>query len=143
LLLFRGDRRMLIMSFAVPIAIASFFGYALGGSGEQTDPGRVPVLVSDQDQSAVSRDIITRLSDEKTLGVKPSTPEEAREAIRKGKAMVGVVIPKDFGKSSGRAFFRSEEKPGVALLYDPSHAAERSLVQGVLTGHVMQAVSKE
>jgi ABC-2 type transport system permease protein len=29
------------------------------------------------------------------------------------------------------------------VLYDPSHGAEMSMVQGILTGHVMEAVSKE
>ena len=29
------------------------------------------------------------------------------------------------------------------MLYDPSHAAERGMVEGVLTGEIMQAVSKE
>jgi len=33
-LLFMADPRALLMSFAAPIAIASFFGYAMGGSGQ-------------------------------------------------------------------------------------------------------------
>jgi ABC-2 type transport system permease protein len=34
-------------------------------------------------------------------------------------------------------------KPEVHLLYDPSHSAERGMIEGVLTGEIMQAVSKE
>jgi ABC-2 type transport system permease protein len=141
-LLFMADRRALLMSFAAPIAIASFFGYAMGGS-VQTETSRIPVLVADRDASAISREIVSRLSSEKELEVKPSTVEEAREAVRKGKATVAVVIPKDFGQSAGQAFFGDAEKPEIAVLYDPSHNAERGMVQGILTGDVMQAVSKE
>ena len=35
------------------------------------------------------------------------------------------------------------EKPQIDLLFDPSHTAERAMVAGMLTGDVMQAVSKE
>jgi len=142
-LLFLADPRALLMSIAAPIAIASFFGYAMGGSGRQSQPSRISVLVSDADSSAISREIVRRLSAEKELAVKPSAPVEAREAVRQGKAAVAVVIPKDFGQNAGQAFFRDARKPEIAVLYDPSHSAERGMVQGILTGDVMQAVSKE
>lgn len=31
-------------------------------------------------------------------------------------------------------------KPEIAVLYDPSHTAEQGMVQGILTGSVMQVV---
>ena len=37
--------------------------------------------------------------------MKPSTPDEARAAVRKGKATVAVIIPPNFGQDAGRAFF--------------------------------------
>ncbi len=143
LLLFFVDRRALLMSFAVPIAIGSFFGYVLGGSGDQANASKIPVLTVDQDRSAISREIVTRLSAEKALAVKPSTPVEARAAVRKGAATVAVIIPPNFGQDAGRAFFGPQQKPEIGVLFDPSYAAERSMVTGILTGDVMQAVSKE
>lgn len=143
LLLFRADPRALIMSFAAPIAIASFFGYALGGSGGRGETSAIPVLLIDQDGSAISREIAASLTSEKSLEVQPSTLDAAREAVQKGKATVAVVIPKDFGHQADEAFFRSTVKPEIAVLYDPSHIAERGMVQGILTGDVMRAVSKE
>jgi ABC-2 type transport system permease protein len=141
--LFFGDRRALLMSVAAPIAIASFFGYIFGGSGS-TETSRIPVMAVDQDGSAISREIVSRLTADKYLEVKPSSPEQAREAVRKGKATVAFVIPKDFGADAGRAFFNSAvRKPQIEVLYDPSHGTEMSMVQGILTGHVMEAVSKE
>ena len=142
--LFFGDRRALLMSIAAPIAIASFFGYIFGGGGGSTEISRIPVLAVDQDGSAISREILSRASADKYLGVKPSSLEPAREAVRKGKATVAFVIPKEFGADAGRAFFNSAApKPQIEVLYDPSHGTEMRMVQGILTGHVMEAVSKE
>src|SRR5262249_774482 len=118
-------------------------GFALGGAGNRDNASRIPVLVTDQDESSISSAIVSSLTAEKALEVKPSTVDEAREAVRKGKATVAVVIPKDFGADPGRAFFQAATKPEISLLYDPSHAAERGMVAGILTGDVMQAVSKE
>jgi ABC-2 type transport system permease protein len=142
--LFFSDRRALLTSIAVPIAIGAFFGYIFGGNGGgSTEISRIPVLAVDQDASAISREIVTRLTADKYLDVKPSSLELAREAVRKGKAAVACVIPKDFGADAGRAFFTTAPKPEIAVLYDPSHGSEMSMVQGILTGHVMEAVSKE
>jgi len=142
ILLFFVDRRALLMSFAIPIAIGSFFGYVLGGQGDAAQ-SKIPVLAVDQDGSAISRDIVTRLSGEKALDVKPSNPADARAAVRKGAATVAVIVPPNFGQDAGRAFFGPQQKPEIAVLFDPSHTAERAMVTGMLAGDVMQSVSKE
>jgi ABC-2 type transport system permease protein len=143
ILLFLVDRRALLMSFALPIAIGSFFGYVLGGAGNQPNAAKIPILIVDQDGSAISREIVQRFGDEKALDAKPSTPDDARATVRKGKATVAVIIPPSFGQDAGRAFFGPDQKPRIDVLYDPSHTAERAMVTGMLTGDVMQAVSKE
>ncbi len=142
ILLFFVDRRALLMSFAIPIAIGSFFGYVLGGQGDAAQ-SKIPVLAVDQDGSAISRDIVKRLSGEKALEVKPSNPADARAAVRKGSATVAVIVPPNFGQDAGRAFFGPQRKPEIAVLFDPSHTAERAMVTGILAGDVMQSVSKE
>ena len=142
LLLFFGDRRAMIMSFAAPIAIASFFGFLFAGNRTH-EAARVPVRVVDQDQSPISRAIVKGLSEDKTLEVQGGTADEAREAVRKGKTTVAVVVPAHFGDAAGQAFFGPTEKPRLALFYDPSHAMELAMVRGILTQHVMQAVSAE
>lgn len=143
ILLFFVDRRALIMSFAMPITIGSFFGYVLGGAGGPQNASKIPVLTVDQDRSAVSRAILQRIGEEKALDVKLSTPDDARAAVRGGKATVAVIIPPNFGHDAGEALFGPDRKPRIAVLYDPSHTAERAMVTGILTGDVMEAVSKE
>ncbi len=141
--LFFNDRRAVVVGVLVPIVLASFFGYLFGGQGGNAETSKVAVLVIDQDGSDISRSLITQLAGDKSLDVKPSTLDVAREAVRKGKATAAIVIPKDFGRDAGRALFTGASKPELGLLYDPSHNVELGMVKGILSGAVMQAVSKE
>jgi ABC-2 type transport system permease protein len=141
--LFFSDRKAVLIGLVVPIVCGSFFGYLFGGQGGNTETSKIPVLVIDQDNSDTSRELVAQLSAEKALEVKPSSIEEARVAVRKGKATAAIIIPNNFGKDAGHALFTSETKPQIGVLYDPSHGAEREMVKGILSGAVMQAVSKE
>jgi ABC-2 type transport system permease protein len=143
LLLFFSDRRAVVVGLLVPIICGSFFGYLFGGQGGKTETSRMPVLFIDQDGSVTSRELLTRLSADKNLDVKPSSLDEARTAVRKGKVTAAIVIPKDFGTDAGSAFFGGAKKPEIGVLYDPSHGMELGMVQGILSGAVMQVVSKE
>jgi ABC-2 family transporter protein len=142
LLLFFTDRRAVIMSFAAPIAIASFFGFIFSGN-QKTEKARVPIRVVDQDRSVISKAIVDGLSADKTLEVSGGTVEESRDAVRRGKTTVAIVMPAGFGDAAGQAFFGGAAKPQLQLLYDPSHGTELAMVRGILTEHVMQAVSAE
>ncbi|MGB9203872.1 MAG: ABC-2 transporter permease [Terriglobales bacterium] len=151
--LFFNNRRAVIVGLVVPILLASFFGYLFGGQGGNAETSKVSVLVIDQDGSDISRGLIVQLSGDKNLDVKVSTLDAAREAVRKGKATAAIVIPKNFGRDAGRALFTGssetgssetgEKKPELGVLYDPSHHVELGMVKGILSGAVMQSVSKE
>src|SRR5262249_17035233 len=67
----------------------------------------------------------------------------ARDSVRRGRTSVAVIVPRGFGDAAGRAFFSGRDKPQLEVLFDPSHATEVAMVRGILTEHVMQAVSKE
>lgn len=143
LLLFFTDRRAVVMSFAAPVAIASFFGFIFSGN-QDSAPARVPVRVVDQDQGVISKAIVAGLGADKLLELQGGgSLDEARDAVRRGKTTVAVVVPAGFGEAAGRALFGAGSKPQLELLYDPSHAAELAMVRGILTEHVMQAVSAE
>ena len=142
LLLFFSDRRAVIMSFIAPIAIGSFFGFIFSGSKDR-EAARVPIRVVDHDSSPISSAIARGLATDKSLQVEGGTDEEAREAVRRGKTTVAVIVPAGFGEAAGQAFFGGGAKPQLDLLYDPSHATELAMVRGILTEHVMQAVSAE
>jgi ABC-2 type transport system permease protein len=138
---FLSDPRAVILSFAAPLVLASLFAsIGPGGGGESA---RIPLLVVDRDQSAVSKAIVAGLSADKNLAVEPATLDQARERVRKGKVGVAVALPEGFGASAAKAMFRSEEKPVLSFYYDPTHEAEFGMVRGLLTQHVMEEVSRD
>ncbi len=139
--LFLSDRRAVIIAIIVPIVIASFFGAVF--SGTDSGEARIPVLVVDDDGGVISKAIVAGATSDPNLAVRVVGGSEARDAVRRGTASVAVIIPKGFGDAAGRAFFSREQKPELALLYDPSRAAERAMVRGILTGHVLEAVGRE
>ena len=139
--LFFSDRKAVIMSFAAPILIASFFGSIFGSAGS-SDAARIPIMVADQDNGVISQSIVTAIKADKTLGVTLTTPDSARESVRTGKVSVGVIIPAGFGDAAGLAFFNGQNKPELNLVYDPSRTAELGMVRGMLMGHVVEAIIK-
>ena len=141
--LFFADRRAVIMSFIVPIAIASFFGSIFSGPGQNSEAAKIPVAMVDQDGSAISKGILASAQTEKSFKLSQPTADEMRDLVRHGKITVGVIIPKGFGDAAGKAFFAGGDKPQLELLYDPSHATELAMVRGIFTQHVIEAVSKE
>jgi ABC-2 type transport system permease protein len=141
--LFFSDRRSVIVSFLVPIAIASFFGSIFSGPSRNAEPARVAVIVVDQDGSAISKAILSGAQSDRNLKVTTADADAARATVRAGTSSVAVIIPAGFGEAAGSAFFGNGEKPELAILYDPSRNAELALVRGVFTEHVMQAVSRE
>ena len=141
--LFFTDRRAVVMSFVAPIVIGSFFGYIFRNAGSDEPASKIPVAVVDQDQSDLSRRLVSAFAADSALEVRQPALEEARASVRSGKTTVAVVIPKGFGDQAPRAFFRNAGKPDILMLYDPSHATELAMVRGVLTQHAMEAVSGE
>src|SRR4029079_11290234 len=138
-----SDRRAVIMSFVAPIAIASFLGAITGGSGSSGEPAKIPIAMVDQDASTVTKAIVAAVAADQPLQVTMPTAEPARESVKRGDVTVAVIIPAGFGEASGLAFFGGAAKPDVSVLYDPSHRAEMALVRGLMTQHVMEAISRE
>ena len=141
--LFASDRRALLMAFAVPIVIASFFGAIFSGQESGESASAVPVLFVDQDGSAISARIARSLAADRSFALRAATADDARGIVRGGDATVAIVIPKGFGDAAGRAFFGTAARPEVNLWYDPSRAPEVGMVRGLLTAHVMEGVSAE
>jgi ABC-2 type transport system permease protein len=140
--LFFTDRRALIMSFAAPIVIASFFGAIFAGGRGTDEPARIAVRVVDQDGGAIARAIVDAARADTNLSVTVSALEDARAAVRRGRVVVAVVIPGGFGDAAGRAFVAGRDRPRLEFLYDPTRRAELAMVRGILTEHVMRAVSR-
>ncbi|MBK9605092.1 MAG: ABC transporter permease [Betaproteobacteria bacterium] len=137
-----SDRRGVLINIAAAIFIAGFMGFLFGGSGKTKEMGRIPVVITIEDDSDVARAIGAALAADKMLDAKTATAGEARELVRKGKAQAGLILPQGFGEAAAGAFFRGRDKPQIELFYDPSQSIVVSVVEGLLTQYVMQEVSK-
>lgn len=140
--LFFSDRRAVIMGFVAPIAIASFFGSIFTGQNT-SESAKIPIAIVDEDGSAVSRAVVAGATGDKTLRVTTPPRDAARAGVRAGTLTVAVVIPTGFGDAAGRALFSNAATPALAMWFDPSHVAELGMVRGIMTQHVMTAVSSE
>jgi ABC-2 type transport system permease protein len=141
--MFFSDRRAVIMSFVLPIAIASFFGSIFAGSAGSSERARIAVAIVDEDRGAISTAIVSAVQADPNLNVSTATAAGAGDLVRRGKTTIAVIVPPGFGDAAGRAFFGGGAKPPLDLLYDPSHNAELAMVRGILTEHVMEAVSRQ
>jgi ABC-2 type transport system permease protein len=137
-----GNRRALLFTLAVPVAIASFFGFVMGGQSGKTKAGAVSIQVADLDQSALSEEIITHLSQDDALKVSRVSEDAARAAIRQGKVAAAVIFPANFGAHAVRGFFGRRAKPELTILHDPSRAMEAGMVQGILLQRIMETIGK-
>lgn len=141
LILFLHDRRALLISLALPVIIASFFGFLFGGG--QKGGSAIEIALVLQDTSEAAADIAAGLKLDASLAVAQMSLEEARAAVGSGKRKAAIVIPAGFGQAAGDALFGGAEKPEIGLLYDPSQPAVLSMVKGMLTQQVMNVVSSE
>ena len=141
--LFFSDRRSVIVSFVVPIAIASFFGSIFSGPGNNAEPARIAVSIVDHDSSAISKAIVAAADADKNFRLTRPDEAGARDAVKRGRTSAAVIIPQGFGDAAGNAFFGTGEKPSLDVVYDPSRSIEVAMVRGILTQHVMEAVSRE
>jgi len=139
--IFLGDRRAVIMAFLAPILIGSFFGYVFGPKPAK-EQSKMQVLFVDQDQSPTTKELLANLQKDPNLNAALSEMELAREAVRKGKVPVAIVLPKAFAEQAAQSLFTPGPKPQITILYDPSHQTEAAMVRGILTGQVMQTLTK-
>lgn len=140
--LFAADRKAMIISFAVPIAIASFMAMLMGGGGPKTKPTtKVPVLVVDEDRSEVSGQILAKLKESPSLAPKLASRQEAQSQVDKGQVPLAVILPKGFGVTASAAL-QGGAQAELQTITDPAKNTEAQIGKGYLTQAVMQVVTK-
>ena len=144
--LFFTDRRAVLLTFAAPIAIASFIGSITQNAGRSAERARISVAIVDEDGSTISKTIVADVQKDENLTAVATTAADARERVRRGTSSVALILPRGFGESAGRSLFRPaaiQARPQLDVLFDPSRTAEVGMVRGIFTEHAMQAVSQE
>ena len=140
--LFFSDRRALMMLFIIPIGLASFMGYLFNGAGKSSGPNGVNVVLVDQDQSAVSRGILSNFVNDTTFQVTITNEAAARAMVLDGRKPVAVMLPGGLGESALAGLFNTNRRPLITIFTDPSRDFEKSLVSGLLVPKTLQSVVK-
>jgi ABC-2 type transport system permease protein len=140
--LYLTDRRAIVVGVLVPILIAAFFGYVFGRNGN-SDNGRIPIAVVDQDHSEVTRAIVADFAADTLVSMQALDRSAAEDRVRAGKIQVAAVLPKHFGNDAVAALVGNQTKPTIDLLIDPSQGISSRVVEGLLAQHGMEEITKQ
>jgi ABC-type multidrug transport system permease subunit len=116
----RRDPTTLVIALLIPVLQLTIFGFAI-----DFDIRYIRTVVVDMDRSRESRAYVQSLQNTHYLEIAEhaETPEQAEEAMRRGRCRVAVIIPPDFARrsrSSERAEPAPVEQPAVRVLLDGS-----------------------
>ena len=141
-LVFASDRKAMIITFAVPIGIASFLGPIMGNIAGGGGPTEIPLLVVNQDQSPVSASIVADLSKSKSLKVQQVDLKTAQAEIHEGRSPTAVIFRPGFGAAAVKAMMGGA-KPDLELLSDPARSMETQAAKGALYQTIIPAIAKQ
>ena len=87
------DPRSLAMAIAMPLLLMMLYGYALS-----LDVDDVPTVVWDQSESPASREFISAFNGSRYFSIRAhlSNYREVEEAIDSGRALVALIVPRNF-----------------------------------------------
>lgn len=116
------DWRSLMMALAVPMMLLLLFGFAL-----TLDVDRIPTLIYDQDRTPQSRAVAARFEGSRFFRIVERNGSYAgiEAGIDKSAVLLGVVIPKDFGRK-----LEQNEEAQVQVLLDGSDSNTASIAAG-------------
>ena len=129
----------LFFAFAWPLVIAILFGAVFSPS--DNGPRGMAVALTDEDQSAGSRDFAALLAKSPDFNVRPASRAEAIGLVRKRQQAAALILPKGFGEASQQMFHGTP--PKVEVWIDPSRQAEGTMIQGLLFQIVMKGFQKK
>jgi ABC-2 type transport system permease protein len=125
----RRDRRLMISLIIPPVIQLLVFGLALDPEVKDLRVGIV-----DESRTAESRDLVSAITENRTLRLKGaySTPAALAHAISDGRLDLGVVVPHEFARQLGRG-----QTADIQILINGVNANTAQLAQG----HVQAAVA--
>jgi len=118
----RRDPLSLAIAIALPLLLLTLFGYALS-----FDVDHVPVVVWDQSQTHASREFLSHWQGSRYFSLQASVSNyrELERAIDNGTALMGVVVPRDFGSRTDAG------RPGVVqVIVDGTDSNTATIASG-------------
>ena len=116
------DYRSLGLAIVIPVVLLILFGFALS-----LDVDNVPLIIWNQDKSQVSTDFILNFKNSRYFKIVGYSDNYGRlqNYIDRRKAMMAMVIPKDFSK-----YIQSNQVAPVQLLIDGSDSNTATIAMG-------------
>lgn len=113
------DPRSLMMALAVPVLLLLLFGFALS-----LDVDRIPTLIYDADQTADSRELISRFEASRYFQVRGYVNDyrSLELEIDRARILMGIAVPKRYGEH-----VHAGEKSEVQILLDGSDSNTASI----------------
>ncbi|MCX6297221.1 MAG: ABC transporter permease, partial [Bacteroidetes bacterium] len=137
--LFFADKRSMMLTFAVPIALISLFAFAFGGVGQSKGKSRPTIIIiADADRTEASKNVISQLDSLKEFDVKLTTLDSAETLVKKGDEVAVLVFHKGFSDS-----MNAGNKPPIEFKYDAAREAEVGILQGALIGNLTGFIGKK
>lgn len=124
--LFFADKRAMLLTFVVPIALITLFALIFGGAGDNKSH-EYDLLVCDLDNTTASKNAITQLDSLKSIHVVLEKLEIAQEAVKKGKNDALLIFHKGFSDS-----LTNGNSLPIELQYDEAKEAEVGMLQQAL-----------
>ncbi len=127
---FMRDEKMWRIVFLAPVLELVLLGYAAN-----MDVEKIHTALLDRDNSALSREYVHKLKASKyfSFDFVVSDYEELQEKIDKGKVILGLVIPHDFGKK-----IKKGKKVNIQAVFDASDANSATI-----SASYLQVATKE
>jgi ABC-2 type transport system permease protein len=137
--LFWADRRAAILSFVVPIVLASVFGVLFDKPVNSQSSIQLPLLIVAEDDGTLTQAVVADLLASPRTDATVTTRVEAERRIAERRPGVAVVLPKGFEAAGS---WKTAGKPTIEILHNPLCTTESQWAEGVVTEVVMKRVAK-
>jgi len=130
------DRSALLMMLALPLGLTMIAFFAFGGSGGDSGPEAVPVVIFNADSGSLGKELVNVYSSEELadlfIPAEVFTEAEARQALEEDQAAAAVLIPEDFS-SSLSTHAMEQGSSTLFILVNPARTISAFIVQSVAT----------
>ena len=134
--LFFSDKKGVLLSFLLPIALITLFALAFGGMGggrSEFNPIALPIV--NLDSTKTVEKIIADIDSTKELIVENTGLENGKELVKKGNRIGILVFYNGFEDS-----LKTNKELPMELMYDEAREIEMGMLQSVLISNLMQNI---
>ena len=137
--LFFSDKRAVLLTFIVPIAIITLFAIAYGTVFQKKGEAKPTTLVvADDDSSAASKNVIAQLDSLKEFEVAQTSAAEAENLVKKGDRAAVLIFHKGFGDS-----LNAGKNSPIELKFDATQEAAVGILKGALIGKLIRIIGEK